>query len=761
MSRALIGTKELGLVTEWRFGFAGFGQHAVSTPGVVYLDTGQEIAPGVLDHHAGAGEFDCTAELVTAKREDVYNHLLGDVLRRHLGGESVKGIRWTPTIVTHRSPDWDGVVSAHLVIRLLEDGDFPEYTDALVQYTREIDQGRYRLDKDHIETLAAPHLAYLALQNLRLSPDDQMRRGLELIERVVGHVMEARAAAHAGRLSRGAHFHPGEPGATRWLDDPWFAELRDLVMGDRERFERDWNLGRRFDALLPSREGDLVTVPAFVAQQPTESKLNKYWVRAAGFPLFVCPDGLTDGPAFQSVVISVDPNWESDGLHPSLRGLGYALEQVEREHRERRNGGMDDRGGAPRFRGGYCDNDDPWYDGRDFNYTIVDAPNAGTRIPYERIVEIATRQRFWEVPLRSGTVYLVRSRMGKAVPAGGPGLRVPEFEGCAPTLRSFYGNCRERQADVPLQEKLPGVSVSTSIRQFPKGIGRADGSAETLSPALLVVELTAEPGCSMEALIEARRKVVKAVGEGPPDYSLARVVPGTHFAGPGRVEALVRDLSDADAGPAGELAGGEEALLFNGRILVLRNPASGRPFAPPPRMDREILLYAAFLNQALAEFSRRIDELLAHAGETAENVKAEAVCRDFLVFQTRYYQPEVCRVPRGRLLMERLTSSLGLVENYAEVRSELDRLEQFERQLAEDRESRSDRVLQWTLFFVAVSGIYQTVLAYLAADSTIRHSASFWVTALAITVLALGLFYRSLGHRKRVSSQPHDGSEER
>jgi hypothetical protein len=176
-------------------------------------------------------------------------------------------------------------------------------------------------------------------------------------------------------------------------------------------------------------------------------------------------------------------------------------------------------------------------------------------------------------------------------------------------------------------------------------------------------------------------------------------------------------------------------------------------------VDREILLYAAFLNEALAGFSRRIDGSLADGGRTAENVRAEGVCRDFLVFQTRYYQPEVCRAPRGRLLMEHLAASLGLQENYAEVRSELDRLEQFERQLAEDRESRSDRVLQWTLFFVAVSGIYQTVLAYLAADSEIRHSVSFWVTALAIATLAVALFYRSRRHRKRVRSQPHDGSE--
>ena len=109
--------------------------------------------------------------------------------------------------------------------------------------------------------------------------------------------------------------------------------------------------------------------------------------------------------------------------------------------------------------------------------------------------------------------------------------------------------------------------------------------------------------------------------------------------------------------------------------------------------------------------------------------------------------------------MERLTASLGLTENYAEVRSEMDRLEQFEKQLAEDRESRSDRVLQWTLFFVAVSGVYQTVLAYLGSDSKTRQSTSFWVTALVIAALALGLFFRSRRHSKRGDSHPHNSQE--
>jgi hypothetical protein len=747
MLRALIGAKELGLVTEWRFGFAGFGQRAASTPGVIYLDTGQDIAAGVLDHHAGGGEYDCTAELVAARREDVYNHLLADLLRRHLGGESFKGIRWTPTIITHRSPDWDGVVSAHLVIRLVEDGDLPDYAEALVQYTREVDQGRYRLDCSNPGARAA-HLAYLALQNMRLSPVEQMRRGLELIERVVAQITAARKMAGCRRLSHGSHFHPGEPGATQWVEDEWFADLRKLLESDGEQFAREWAAGRRIEVELPTEQGDTVRVPAFVATREVTSVLNKYWVRGAGCPLFICPYEPGEEGHFRRVVISLDPEWEKDGRRPTLRGLGYALERLEKVHREQRNGGMDDRGGVARFRGGYCDNDDPWYDGRDFNYTIVDAPNSGTYIPFEAIVATATAHHFWEVPLHSGTVFLVWANNEKATVGGRSGGFKPQSEGLVEALKSFCNDSYERPAEIAGVEVPNFASVSASVREFPKGLGRVGSPAKPLCRPLLVVEVTARAGCSIEGLTSARQKVVDAMGE-LPDYSLTRAVPRTHFAGPSRAEVLLRELSEAGGRPAGELAEGEEVLLFNGRMLVLHK-ASDRHLSPrEEQIDRKVLLYAAFLNEALAEFSRRITGLLKDAGGAVENVKAEEVCRDFLVFQTRYFQTEVSRVPRGRLLMENLAASLGLVENYAEVRSEMERLDQFERQLAVDRESRSERVLQGALFFVAVSGVYQTLLAYLTAPETVRESAKLWLSAVVVAVLALWLFVRSHRHRKR------------
>jgi hypothetical protein len=63
------------------------------------------------------------------------------------------------------------------------------------------------------------------------------------------------------------------------------------------------------------------------------------------------------------------------------------LEQAETSKRKK-NGEGYVRKGHPRFEKEYCDNDDPWYDGRGHGYTIVDSPNVGTILKYDEIIAI-------------------------------------------------------------------------------------------------------------------------------------------------------------------------------------------------------------------------------------------------------------------------------------------------------------------------------------------------------------------------------------
>jgi hypothetical protein len=63
--------------------------------------------------------------------------------------------------------------------------------------------------------------------------------------------------------------------------------------------------------------------------------------------------------------------------------------------------------------------------------------------------------------------------------------------------------------------------------------------------------------------------------------------------------------------------------------------------------------------------------------------KAFDICRDFLHFRAAYYQVDAWRSSRGRTLVGQLAAFLRLRENYDEVRSELERLEQIENQQVE------------------------------------------------------------------------------
>ena len=109
---------------------------------------------------------------------------------------------------------------------------------------------------------------------------------------------------------------------------------------------------------------------------------------------------LREGAAkrLQRWIISVDPC-----ARYSLRRLGFALEREETAVRG------DDlrRQGEPRWQDyEYCDNDDPWYDGRNHEYTIVDSPRSGTAMTLSDIKKVL-KLRFFGIKTGQSSRYLV------------------------------------------------------------------------------------------------------------------------------------------------------------------------------------------------------------------------------------------------------------------------------------------------------------------------------------------------------------------
>lgn len=738
-----VGAIELGLEIEWRFGFVGAGQPAETTPGAVYLDVGGTVKAGVLDHHAGTSSCHCAAELVLKRRDAIYDHLLGPWLPPVRNPGDTSRIRWTPVLVTHIDPDWDSVVASFLAIRLVEDGDFPDYAAGLVQYASEVDQGRYHIDIRQPESLLAPHVGYLAIQNQLgsdgspLDSEAQLRAGLELVQTLVNSMSNARNSAGRGPILEAVDFFPGSPGVTNWVDDARFASAAELIRVDQERFDRDLARAQILkDVPVPGADGgEAITVPCFLAPVPMESVLHKYWVRASGYPFFICPFATAVGrtqvckevpnksAVFPRVVLSVDPTFKVKDRGLSLLGLGYTLEKEETRIRATARGGEDDRPGPPRFPDGYCTNDDPWYDGRAFgSYTIVDAPRCGTVIPYGRVVEIATRTRYWELPLKHASVSLIWAGLNQDVAAGGAKSAIPHFEGASTTLDDYFKQCLDtpipfRSENLKLSE---GVALSVIWRTFPP----------STCPPMHILILNAREGTTLETLVAARERVISEFRAGIPDFGLAKISLGTHFRAATRADRLLRQLADEELQTIPNLSTDGRIVLFNSRRLIFRENAAR--LEGEIDSEREILLYLAFLTESLVAFSGRINRTLP-GGHGAKRLSTRTVCRDFLGFQTKYYQIDVCRNSRGRILVEQLSQSLRLADNYLEVRSELERLEQLENQTVE-------RSLQAVLYFIAVSGVYQTILAFCSTDKKFLQSGLFWVGMIGVLFGAVLIF---------------------
>ena len=351
--------------------FAGHGGLYQPEPGRLVLDMGNQTVPGVIDHHHDTALPECTATLIVQQP---------GLVQDHLAGRRVEEVE----VWLHRSPDFDAIAGAWLAQELLVHEALPPGAGAVADYALRADMATLPISVHPERTPygimagiyclldAQPAHAASSEEGQYLRDYRALERGLELMAYLAG------AAAHGADLYDPALFAG---------DHPFAAEMR-AVADDYNRYLADLAGGRVSTPAIPAQDGsgpqpvDLLTV-----QDPT-SALFKVWARqdrrhAPGGRGFVMTSVQYGATRF---VISVDPR---AGLW--LKGLGAALDRAETARRAVLG---QERTGSPRP--GFT-NSDPWYDGRAplYNYTIVDAPRAGTVLTAAEVAAIVENPATW------------------------------------------------------------------------------------------------------------------------------------------------------------------------------------------------------------------------------------------------------------------------------------------------------------------------------------------------------------------------------
>ncbi|HKI36997.1 MAG TPA: serine/threonine-protein kinase [Gemmataceae bacterium] len=367
-----------------RFAFAPLGQVAPPALGMqnrLFLDVGNDLRPGVIDHHHLTGPAASTARLVEGRLD-----LIGAAVAPGGADEF--------TIVLHQEPDLDCVASAYLAVAYLTTGTLPEQAARLIDYVDRVDAGESFVSQEQ------PFTLYAGLKRLLTRPacgDEQrwdiaVREGLALLDFVVGRVRDqGKALEEVDAFAAPDLFGPGDRATVsedlrRYADK--LADPNTAARVARLRLPSQFGDSREVDALLVRDVqglGDLASVRYFKDWARSDRQ------RSPGKKGFVAlcvfhPEAPGKG---RRCILSVTPQSEA-----SLRGLGALLDKAETSQREQQSPlGKDNRrwdsitGARLEPRPGY-DNADPWYDGRAHAFTIVDSPRSGTALTADEIEQI-------------------------------------------------------------------------------------------------------------------------------------------------------------------------------------------------------------------------------------------------------------------------------------------------------------------------------------------------------------------------------------
>ncbi len=361
---------------EIKLSFVEMGATVQPERGKLYLNTGNDLTPGVIDHHQLARET-CTAMLVCEHRE-LYSDWLSDY-------DEVE-------IILHNQPNLDCIASLFIIDAIINERNIDEgMLKDLAEYTLEIDMGKTAnpdIERPSLYLVLAARTQMLmdrfkkegeaVKDDYGEDSNNQLREdivnaGLQIITEFIEKIQSDEIHGFDGH---GAQYGEG-----------YFDEERKYLKGDYAKYIHDLENYRKVNFIsveIPLKHvGTSEKKKALIYRNPSPT-LFKLWARqdeihsdsGEGFQIMMVIWNVEDRNK-KRYIMSTDPTGKYN-----LKFLGDVLNYYEKQKGANR-GDLQEGENRP----GY-ELPDPWYDGRSHNYTIVDTPHYGTILDEDEVVSL-------------------------------------------------------------------------------------------------------------------------------------------------------------------------------------------------------------------------------------------------------------------------------------------------------------------------------------------------------------------------------------
>jgi len=769
---------QLSIALKWEYRFHRKDKPIAPLPNQILIDLGGKLDYGVIDTDQGGTPYQSSVEALAENPHFVIGHLLKKVNEEYAAGRKSQVDELTFSFCTHHGPGWDNMASLYVCDQLLKTGRLPKNIHWLLDASNDIAQAKQKTE-GHPNR---PFIIYYVISSLSDGAEEKLKSGLRLIERVIELAEEKKLSTADGE---NPFLEPAENFSALF---PEFAEHIETIMCDKVYFEEDLKHVKTFEAELPLKDPQDSTghesppatsfnsiqkgyskgkVIAF--QRQPESKLFRFWIRdKKEDELLMTPfnpknpepkDGSTH---YCSWRISVDPNMSKF----NLRRLGYLLEQKETEVRR----GRLERGGAPRFKSDYCDNEDPWYDGRNHHFTMVESPRCGTELSYEQIKTVIT-SRFHGIQLKpdkvDNLIFYFFYEIDDETKSSSELISVLDGHGFAEskpledleTAFQFVRDAKLRRLDVFKDQNdfLAKVWASEITRHGILELEACDFYTVAPRPSsrpLILEELNERIDELQESALQLADKLkdmlpLKNDIWGNESYRLIKMCqPNLKFRNPDRVKLVFERMlnSDLDKEQISRLMTGnsrsEDIIRTSKALCVLGDedvttPSDIREYREP------CILYALFLKTGYRNFSQRVGTIVDDLVSQKENKPSEKESRrrlsllqeDYSVFLGRYEfsEGEINLNRKVQAFFRKALKEMAFEEQKKETRHEM----QTTYELAAARERRAfekqNKTLQTILIWVGVLAIGDFLFSWLRTSN--NPSYSTLVGALLVVAL--------------------------